>query len=334
MSENKKQHFVPQMLQGFFSLDGRNIGCYHIKNGNCYNSPISNTAQKSWLYKINDADRTSIEHIYGNIEGDAKPILQRVQVRDFDLTIDEIDHLFLFVVSQLMRTPKAANAIGAVLDLCIEKGFEVVCEEVKSGIRDKTNLPMQASIAIPKVAEHLSGKGFLFVCNDTTTKFLLSDNPCCMFSPVTEMAEDKHIVDLMFVQEPFSGYMLYMPLGPSVGILCFDDDYYEFNRKGTIDATEEDVKTLNALEVVNANDIIIYQDGTFNADDITKALSMRSTDKFLRYQQTIYTPIEKSFSLSGLNLDEDNLVYLINRFAIEKNAPNPLTLSNEKIVNE
>lgn len=318
MPHNKKQHFVPQSLQKFFSVDELTIGCYHIDSGNSFQSTISNTAQKSWYYKINESDKTSIEYIYGNIERNAKPIIQQLQSFDFNLNSDEIDLLFLFVVSQLMRTPKAASAMGAVLEFCKEKGIKEVCEEINSGIRKETNLPMQAALSIPIVAEYLSGKGFFYVHNDTTYKFLLSDNPACLFSPVSEIAFKKNIIDLMFVQEPFSGYMLYMPLGPSVGLLCFDDDYYKFEHDICLDATEDDVRMLNALEVINASDIIMYQEGTFTPDGIKDALEMRNTDKVQRYQDSIYTPLESSFSLTGLNLDEENMAYLINRYAIEK----------------
>ena len=81
-----------------------------------------------------------------------------------------------------MRTPKAAKAMGAVLDFCEKKEIKAVQEEIESGIRTHDNLPMQSSLGIPNVAEYLSGKGYVFVVNDTNKKFLLSDNPACLFS--------------------------------------------------------------------------------------------------------------------------------------------------------
>lgn len=177
---------------------------------------------------------------------------------------------------------------------------------------------MRLSLVIPNVAELLSGKAYLFVCNDTNIKFLLSDNPACLFSPVAEIAIEKQIWDRMLVQEGFSGFMLYMPLGPSVGIILFDDDYYDLGPGIYMDATEDDVKTLNALEVVNATDFIMYQDGTFNPNDIKDALEARKSENARTNQDTIYTPIDKTFSLSRFNPNEDDLVYLINKYAIEK----------------
>lgn len=320
MPHNKKQHFVPQLLQRFFSIDKENIGSFHIKSGRVGPSPIAKTAQKDWLYKVNKKDRTSIEHIFEHIERNAQPIIERIQHKDFTLSSEEINKLFIFVVAQLMRTPKAAIAMGAVLDFCIQNDIKEVCKEVEDGIRDMSNLPMQASIAIPKVAEHLSGKRFLFVCNDTNVKFLLSDNPACIFSPVAEVAEDKHIEYKMKKQEAFSGYMLYLPLGPTVGIICFDDDYYDFSQSVYIDATPADVKTLNRLEVISASHIIMHLEGTFSQEEIAEALAERNTERCKRYQTTIYTPIDKSFSLTGLNLDENILVYKINKYAIVKNG--------------
>lgn len=325
MPEHKKQHTVPQMLQRCFSLDHLRIGRFHIKTGDCRLSVISDTAQKDWYYKANDSDRVSIELAYQDIETATTPILQRLQGKDFKLNNDEIEWLFFFVVAQLMRTPKAAQAMGAVLDFCMVKDITLVCDEVDSGIRNKKNLPMQASISIPKVMEYLSGKGYLFVWNDTNEKFLLSDNPACLFSPVAEIAEKRQITDKLFIQAPFSGYLLYLPLGPSVGFLCFDNDYYDFPQEIYIDATEDDVNSLNALEVASATDIIMYQDGTFSIDSIKDALDARKSEKNMILQDSIYTPIGKSFSLTGLNLDEDTLIYKINLLAIEKPViKNPL----------
>lgn len=318
MAPNKKQHYVPQMLQSFFSLDSKTIGCYHIESDRCFQSRISNTAQKNYFYQKDDTDKTSIEHDFGKIEGIIKPILNRLQKKEFNLNVEEVEAIFLFVVAQLMRTPKAAGAMGSVLEFCIQKGIKKVCEEVESGLRKKSNLPMQASMTILRIAELLSGKGYLFINNDTEVKFLLSDNPAILFSPVTEIADEKKITDILFMQAPFSGYMLYMPLGPSVGILFFDDDYYEFKQRICIDVTEADVKMLNSLEVINAGNIIMYQEGSFTPDGIKKAIEERNSEKSHQYQDKIYTPLNNSFSLSGLNLDENVLIYKINRFAMEK----------------
>ena len=322
MAENKKQHFVPQVLQRYFSTDSKTIGKYLIGEDRCLTAPIAKTAQKSNFYKVNDQDRTSVEKVYGNIESSVGPILKRIKQRDFEFNNEEIECLFLFVVSQLMRTPKAAKAMGAILDFCEKKGIRPVQEEIESGIRTHDNLPMQSSLGIPNVAESLSDKGYVFVGNNTHKKFLLSDNPACLFSPVAELAIEKQIWDRMMMQAPFSGYMLYLPLGPEMGMICFDDDYYDFGHDTCVSATEHDVKMLNALEVVNASNYVLFQDGTFNKEDVEEALVARKSEKVREHEESIYTPLDKSFSLSWVDLDEDKLVYNINRLALLKPAEN------------
>jgi len=324
MAENKRQHFVPQLLQRCFSTDSKTIGEYLIDEDRCIITPIATTAQMSNFYKVNEQDKTSIEKVYGIIEDSVGPILKRIQKRDFGLNDEEIECLFLFVVSQLMRSLKAAKAMGAILEFCDKKRIKVVQEEIESGFRNHENLPMQSSLGIPSVAEYMSGKGFVFVSNDTPMSFLLSDNPACLISPVAELAIEKQIWDRMMVQEPFSGYMLYLPLGPNVGIICFDDDYYTFGKDICVMATERDVQMLNALEVINANKYVLFLDGTFNKEDVVEALQARRTEKVLNFEESIYTPINKSFSLSWLKIDEEVLTYLINRYAIEKPKKNSL----------
>ena len=322
MAENKRQHFVPQVLQRCFSTDSKTIGKYLIGEDRCLTAPIAKTAQKSNFYKVNDQDRTSIEKVYGNIESSVGPILKRIKQRDFEFNNEEIECLFLFVVSQLMRTPKAAKAMGAILDFCEKKGIRPVQEEIESGIRTHDNLPMQSSLGIPNVAESLSDKGYVLVSNNTNKKFLLSDNPACLFSPVAELAIEKQIWDRMMMQAPFSGYMLYLPLGPEMGMICFDDDYYDFGHNICVAATELDVKMLNALEVVNASNYVLFQVGTFNKEDVEEALVARKSEKVREHEESIYTPIDKSFSLSWVDLDEDKLLYDINRLALLKPVEN------------
>ena len=324
MAENKKQHFVPQVLQRCFSIDSKTIGEYLIGEDRCFDAPIGTTAQKPYYYKVNEKDNTTIEKLYGSIESSVSPILKRVQGKNFGLNAEEEECLFLFVVSQLMRTPKAAKAMGAILDFCEKKGIKAVQKEIDSGLRNNENLPMQSSLSIPSVAEYMSGKGYVFVSNDTNKKFLLSDNPACLISPVAELALEKQIWDRMLEQEPFSGYMLYMPLGPSVGIICFDDDYYDFGQDVCVAAAGNDVSMLNALEVINASDYLLFMDGTFDKEDLIEAFLVRQSEKVREHERSIYTPIDKSFSLSWLKMNEEVLTYLINRYAIDKPKKNSL----------
>ena len=45
MAENKKQHFVPQVLQRCFSTDSKTIGEYLIDEDRCLTTPIATTVR-------------------------------------------------------------------------------------------------------------------------------------------------------------------------------------------------------------------------------------------------------------------------------------------------
>ena len=87
-------------------------------------------------------------------------------------------------------------------------------------------------------------------------------------------------------------------------------------------ATERDVRMLNALEVINASKCVLFQDGTFKKEDVIEALAARKSEKVREHEDSIYTPIDKSFSLSWVNLDEGRLIYDINRLALQKPVEN------------
>lgn len=312
MGEFERQHFVPKLLQRFFSTDGQSIWCYSLSTKDCIQSSIRKTVQKSWYYKFDDKEKTVLEHWLGEMEDDVAPVLGRlVNDKDYQLTGDEYELCFGFALVQLMRTPKAIQAMKHVYEFCKQRLIPAVMEEVNKGVRTDKNIPFQTVIGVRSVLDSWPGTSMLVIRNETDEELIMSDNPACLFSPIHAFAEKADLTHLLIKQPSFSGNMLYLPISPSCGLLLFDDRYYKFTSKGTYCLQAEDVHTLNSLEVRNATNLLLFKEGAFNADAYLEDFEFRKTGEFAVKQKTVYTPVDDSFCLSALNCDKGFWKYLI-----------------------
>ena len=152
MEEYQRQHFVPKLLQRFFSVDDFSIWCYSLNTKECVQSSIRTTAQKKWYYKFDDNEKTVLEHWLGEIEKDVAPVFERlVNDTNYKLADEEYDLCFGFALVQLMRTPKAINAVKYVYEFCKRHLIPVVMEEVNKGVRTDKNIPFQTVIGVSSV---------------------------------------------------------------------------------------------------------------------------------------------------------------------------------------
>ena len=105
--------------------------------------------------------------------------------------------------------------------------------------------------------------------------------------------------------------MLYLAISPSCGLLLYDERYYKFTSKRTYSLQAEDVHTLNSLEVRNATNLLLFKEGSFNADAYLEDFEIRNTKDFAVKQKTVYTPVDDNFCLSALSCDKEFWKYLI-----------------------
>lgn len=312
MGEFVRQHFVPKLLQRFFSTDGQSIGCYSLSTKECVQTSIRTTAQKSWYYKFDDQEKTVLEHWLGEMEDEVAPVLGRlVNDKNYQLTGDEFESCFGFALVQLMRTPKAIQAMKHVYEFCKQQPIPIVMEEVNKGVRTDKNIPFQTVIGVSSVIDSWPGTTMLVLRNETDEEFIMSDNPACLFSPIHAFAERAHLTQLLIKQPSFSGNMLYLPISPFCGLLLYDERYYKFSCNDTYSLTPADVHILNSLVIRNASNILLLRGESFSEDSYNEDFEFRKTEDFAVKQKTVYTPVDEDFCLSALNCDKEFWKYLI-----------------------
>ncbi|MCY3824304.1 MAG: DUF4238 domain-containing protein [Nitrospinae bacterium] len=112
LTNKKKQHYVPQMIQRRFSNDGKRVSVWDIRNRRLYeNVPIRGQLQEKYFYERTE---DGFEKALESLEDIAKPLFdeieesQRIPPKDSDDWI----LLILWVVVQVQRTDVLANPIN------------------------------------------------------------------------------------------------------------------------------------------------------------------------------------------------------------------------------
>lgn len=322
MGQYQKQHYVPKLLQRFFSDDGCNIGVYILARNKATLSSIRTTAQDDWLYKFSDEEKTELEHWLGEVEDSITPVLRRLNDdKAYLVSPEEYDACMGFIIVQLMRTPKATNAMKYIYDFCMRRAIPIFMEEVHKGVRTNTNIPFQSVISVSSVIDNWPCDKMIILRNESEVELIMSDSPACLFSPISYHASTVGLEDLIIKQPAFSACMLYMPISPTCGFLMYDDRYYQFTCKDVMNLTTEDVHVLNSLEIANASKILLFR--SFDKDAYPNAFSLRDSELSIQLKDSIYAPVDYSFRLSALECDKGVWSYLINKLAFEN--PDKLT---------
>jgi hypothetical protein len=266
MPEKKSQHFVSQFILRYFarSESKKLIGLYHIP-GRRYvpRAEIKHQACGDYFYEKGK----EIENALNKMEGEIGPIISGAVERE-ELprwTSKEHAGLLRLVVLQSERTQLAVDEMKESQEKLIQKITELApgafpgLEKAKI---DPAELPrsllQQAEIAL-HVCHDLRCK---MLRNRSAIPFITSDHPVVRYNQLYE--EPQPIMS----NTGFGcrGIQLFFPLNPKYLLVIFDSDVYTVGGRNfrtlSVDAGEEDVNTLNLLQVVNAGEHLYFNDGT------------------------------------------------------------------------
>ena len=121
LTNKKKQHYVPQMIQRRFSNDGKRVSVWDIRDRRLYeNIPIRGQLQEKYFYERTE---DGFERTLGSLEGIAKPLFDRIEESQRIPPKDSEDWmlLVLWTVVQVQRTKVLANPINQISQKMIRK---------------------------------------------------------------------------------------------------------------------------------------------------------------------------------------------------------------------
>ena len=283
MTEYKNQHYIPQFYLRHFSSDGVGVYRYSLKNDITERSNIEKTCSSFWFYAPSSI-ASEIEGVLSPLEAQHAEIVQEIlDTRSLgvvspwskDPKNSFLKHLHLcnFILLTSTRTKLAKSDAEAIANFVFDsmKPYLKQSEKVRAkGIkpefidklkvsRDTANLEgMLGAMVGPPLISDLA---VVMLINETKNPFITSDSPTIFYNFLN--LEDQ---DLLGWQSP--GLMIFMPLSEECALWLVDSEMYKPHAKaqesiGSL-TREQDVDELNRLQMLNADDYLIFSKADYH----------------------------------------------------------------------
>ncbi len=260
MSKNK-HHYVPRFYLKNFASQPRRIHIFHIEK----QLAIRSGSLRDQCYKHKLYGRTDdVEDSLSPMEGDIASVIRAIFTasRSFHLNTDEHKWILIFLALQITRTAAMAEKVNEGVDKLTKVLFSREAELegidlslVKVGYENPVLHSMQH---FPKIAAHLSDLVPHLLINKTTNHFITSDNPIVLYNKYCE-----GIKGIGTTGAASRGLQIFVPLSPTHALLFYDSKIYKVSDRDnhiSILTSVEDVKMLNLLCAVNADDVLLFAD--------------------------------------------------------------------------
>jgi hypothetical protein len=271
MSENKKQHYVPQFYLKNFSVDGKQIVIYHPDSKKTRLSPISSTCQDKFFY----GKDLKFEEFLSKFEPKQAEVLKKIiDTQNVEiLSPDEFASLLSFIMLQFTRTKDAKLMADNFVELFVQqfikpimKGNAELMKSVSPGYIDSLKITnpefykLTMGTALTMI-EGLSDLKVFLVINKTKQPFISSDSPVVKnnYYKIKQRS-------LTGFQSP--GLQIICPLTDTLLLLFIHDVAYKIDksRDSVIEIIDEsDVNAFNSLQILNNLQILFIIDQKYTS---------------------------------------------------------------------
>ena len=278
MAENRRQHYVPQMLLGKFSRDGKRTDVVVLDSGRRIRDVgIREQCYKDYYY---GKDRL-LEKAFGDTEGKFAATLGNLSAAHLQSISDtEIIHLRLYVLFQRMRTVTAATSTGLVTEAALKERLRPEAEAKGidlSAVRIRPSNPQllaltQATAGAAAIAD-LSMK---FLLHERRVGFVISDHPVMICN---QFVENHPRLSLCYGTEGWmvKGIQVIMPVSPQACIVMYDPQTYACGspRSRVVVARRHDVRIINYLQAANGNKCLYYHPDHMSDEELDRIIVFR-----------------------------------------------------------
>jgi len=259
IQKKKKQHFVPKFYLRNFSSNRQTVRVFHIKSGNLHKSPIDSTCQESYFYGADGQFENFLEMLDNNHSKTIKKIIQHLPLSE-----NENISLLEFLLVQNTRTRLERQIVESFGDaICDHLLKPMLQSHMKSeGYSDHeidgysvkiNNMDYFHKQGIFHAMDSIIGITDLVPCfigNESNIPFICSDNPVIFNNRI-------HLDD-GFTAILSKGLQIHCPLNPHLYLLLYDPKFYSIDQ--SIPPCLSDINRLNALQLLNCNEILIIPD--------------------------------------------------------------------------
>lgn len=265
MSENKKQHYVPQFYLRNFSRDQKQVWVYHLASESAFLSPISNTCQGKFFYgSVSDLDK-----ILQNFESAQAPIIKDIIENQtlIKLTSDDWINIQTFILVQSARTKDAKIIADNFVDFFVKHYIKPMMKARAEFKKYSPESIDSLKITVPNMYKFFIGTALssiagisdltpILLINKTQLNFISSDAPV-----VKNNSYKITNNDLMGIQSP--GLQIFCPLNENLILLLLHKEAYEIigEHNSVIELNDvNDIASLNLLQILNSQDIVLFSD--------------------------------------------------------------------------
>jgi hypothetical protein len=259
--KKKKQHFVPKFYLRNFSSNRRTVQIFHIMSGIFHKSPLDSTCQESYFYGADGEFENFLEMLDNNHSRAIKKVIQFIPLSDYERIA-----LLEFLLVQKTRTRLERQLVEGFGDAICDRYLKPMMQSLlkSDGLSDYEiegysvrikNMDIFHKQSIVHAMDSIIGISDLVPCfigNNSNTPFISSDNPVIFNNRI-------HL-DNNFTAILSKGLQIHCPLNPHLYLLLYDEKFY------TIDQSKppclSDINRLNALQLLNCNEILIVPDGS------------------------------------------------------------------------
>jgi len=204
-----------------------------------------------------------LEDILGDLEGVVAPTVNRILERNQlpQAGVVEMQKLMFFTALQTSRTPTNAGSMAEGFNkmLALAKIPEDFTDDYGQRpffqLKDAVRMSIETSLA---VSNYWSDLSLHLIVNTRRPLFVTSDNPSVVYNQYYEHLKGRGTTGAIK-----KGLMIFVPISPTHLILLYDGEVYKVgNKRESITYLDDsnDLFTLNTLQVVNADTVLLFSD--------------------------------------------------------------------------
>jgi hypothetical protein len=272
-----RQHFIPRFLLKRFTDDPtkRTICLYHFATASFrLNVSLRDQAYRSNFYGVDG----KVEKIFEQIETQASSVIQQLvsEARPRDFSRQEVHDLYLFVLTQMVRTPANLTNTRAYIDDMTKEMFKKddirLAKYLNNPLFQGQNL-LYAMLSIAfDTMDYLSDLRFFLCRNRTSMPLILGDHPAQVVNPFLSYHKwtgSKHGFGNI-------GATIILPVGSENMLVLYDPDCYRPVLTTGNSLTVADVTNMNLVQACYAENCLYFPDRSLT--DHIRSLEERSRD--------------------------------------------------------
>lgn len=263
MAEKKNQHYIPKFYLKIFSnnKDKKSIGVWHVEGEKYIKSgSIKSQASEAYFY----GKDLELENAFGDFEGYIALLIKHLIENESPPQYYSVAHqdLLAFIIILNKRTKFAADELNEGTDKMMKsvlKHDAKLKNHLEGFTIKSSNAPLE-SLGLAMMSHPVTvDLKFKLLKNNTEIPFIISDNPVILFN---QFLQSRNWIGGRNGLAQ-TGLQIFFPTSPHHMLVFYDGSLYKCGNKKektVILKDKNDVNEFNALQLINSNEAIYFNE--------------------------------------------------------------------------